>query len=571
MQFNLLNEPWVAVLCKDGSYAEVSLLDLFRHAHMYESFAGDSKAQDVAMMRFCLGILHRVFSQVNAQGIPYKQTSVDDVLNVWKGLYDMGHFPDVVTDYLIKWQDRFDLYDEKHPFYQVPADFFLMDMKKAEEKKLSVTALDANIAKSGNVNKLKVCATRSFGDDAVLSHAEAARWLIYRQTFDLASGKGYWKDSKTVKAERGGGADVSAFFLSFGAKLGHLVVHGSSLWETLLLNFAMLNNGETLFDYDPVCHTRTDLPGSPFWEWDQVVTVDDENVMRQQPTSPVALLCLRSRLVHLIPESDGVRYFWSTYGDYVTWQDNMTEQNSLFKLVKSKDKPMTRLPQSVSSRFFENFSGVVAADTSGLIGWLRCLQSVGYLPKDRALLFSGLSLEVGDMNSAIKDVHFGEMSFSSVLLQQTLGLACIRISEELKLMDDIRFLMGRLAVNFLTCKVRTQAGKSKIGQADGVSRIAKDTYGDAAERVILDWLKDLSEDDVTVHLETSCGCLRKQLIGLARRMGDSMFASLPDFSGRVDGDTVHVPEKYLRFFHRDLSKLEIGKKSASQKGKGSAV
>ena len=28
-------------------------------------------------------------------------------------------FPDIVIDYLRQWQDRFYLFDDKHPFYQV--------------------------------------------------------------------------------------------------------------------------------------------------------------------------------------------------------------------------------------------------------------------------------------------------------------------------------------------------------------------------------------------------------------------------------------------------------------------
>lgn len=570
MQFNLLTEPWVAVLKKDGGNAEVGLMDLFIRAHEYEALAGDSKTQDVAMMRFLLGILHRVFSQVNAQGVPYKQTSADVVLDVWKDLYDLGQFPPAVAAYLDKWRDRFDLYDEKHPFYQVPEDFFTADAEKAEEKKLSVTALDANIAKSANVNKLKICAMRSFGDDAILSHAEAARWLIYRQCFDMAASKGYWKNSKDVREER---CDKSAavFNLSFGAKLGHLFVQGSSLWETLMLNFTMLNCGDSLFDYDPVCKTKADLSGAPFWEWDTPVTPADENLMRNQPDSPVALLCLRSRLVHLIPDASGVRHFWSTYGDAVNWSNNMTEQNSLFKTITPKDKPTVRLPQSVSSRFFEMFSGVVASDTSGVISWLRQLQLRGYISRDRAFVFSGLSVEVGEMNAVIKDVHSGEMSFSSVLLQGTMGLSCERISQELKIVEKIQTLVGQLAVSFLTCKVRTQTGKTRIKQADGVAQVAKACYADKSEQLILDWFRGLSPEDVSVNIEASCLDLRKKLVQLARRLGDNMFAALPSFSGRVDKETVYIPERYLEQFHKDMSRIEKGKKSASQKGKGSSV
>lgn len=571
MQFNLLHEPWIAVMKKDGTHTEVGLLELFDKAHEYAFLAGDSKAQDVALMRFMLGVLHRVFSQVDAAGVSYKQTSADVVLGVWKDLYDLGHFPAAIRDYLTRWHDRFDLYDEKYPFYQVPAEFFIADAVKAEDKKMSVTALDGNILKSANVNKLKICATRAFGDGAILSHAEAARWLIYRQHFDVAAGKGYWKDSKAVKAERN--SDVSAFFVSFGTKLGHLWIQGASLWETLMLNFVMLSHGVSLFDYEPVCTTAADLPGVPFWELDDVPVPADENQFRNLPLSPVALLCLRSRMVHLIPEENGVRYFWSTYGDYVDWSNNNTEQNSLFRILVSKDKSPVREPdRTISSRFFESFSGVVASDTSGVIDWLRCLQANGHLGHERAFIFSGLCVELGDATgSIIKDIHAGEMSFSSVLLQNTMDKACNCISKELQIVKDISYEVGRLAENFLSCKVKTQVGKNKIGQVKGVTDTAKGYYMDEAGRIVLDWFRKLSDVDVTENLVASCITLRKSLVREARRLGENMFNALPSYSGRTDGTKAYVPERYLKFFCENLLAIERGVSTKSKKGKGSSV
>ena len=51
VEFNLLDEPWVRVLCPDCTVREVSLTDALLHAHEYKSLAGELPTQDVAVLR----------------------------------------------------------------------------------------------------------------------------------------------------------------------------------------------------------------------------------------------------------------------------------------------------------------------------------------------------------------------------------------------------------------------------------------------------------------------------------------------------------------------------------------
>ena len=64
-EFNLLDEPWIRVRHPDCSVEEVSLKTLFAHAHEYEDLAGETPAQDLAMLRLLLAVLHCVFSRKN--------------------------------------------------------------------------------------------------------------------------------------------------------------------------------------------------------------------------------------------------------------------------------------------------------------------------------------------------------------------------------------------------------------------------------------------------------------------------------------------------------------------------
>ena len=67
-EFNLLDEPWIRVRTRDCRVEEVSLKDVFVHAHEYEDLAGETAAQDVAMLRLLLAVLHCIFSRVDENG-----------------------------------------------------------------------------------------------------------------------------------------------------------------------------------------------------------------------------------------------------------------------------------------------------------------------------------------------------------------------------------------------------------------------------------------------------------------------------------------------------------------------
>ena len=67
-EFNLLDEAWIRVIYPDCREKEVSLLDLFRHAHEYEGLAGETSAQNTAVLRVLLAILHAVFEHTDAEG-----------------------------------------------------------------------------------------------------------------------------------------------------------------------------------------------------------------------------------------------------------------------------------------------------------------------------------------------------------------------------------------------------------------------------------------------------------------------------------------------------------------------
>lgn len=155
--FNLIDEPWISVVTDyKGATKLVGLREFFQNAHTYIALAGDMPTQDFAVMRFLLAILHTVFSRYDAHGEVYEMIEVNDrmqqvekvyeedeeeyedaLMETWRDLWTAEKCPDIVVQYLETWHDRFYLFDEKYPFYQVTEkEIDASRMSKSEPSKI---------------------------------------------------------------------------------------------------------------------------------------------------------------------------------------------------------------------------------------------------------------------------------------------------------------------------------------------------------------------------------------------------------------------------------------------------
>ncbi|MEX2784515.1 type I-E CRISPR-associated protein Cse1/CasA [Streptococcus sp. H49] len=242
-RFNLLDEPWISVVYDErGHTKEVSFLELFAHAHQYKDLAGDTKTQDFAVLRVLLAVLHTVFSRFDADGNPYDYLEVDeqfrqveaveeediedyeaDLYDTWVNLWEQGQFPDIVSQYLEKWRNRFYLFDEDYPFFQVK-------MKNLQEKfdlsgkieELTGKTMNRLVSESGNKSSLFSPRTELDNNKDMLSESEIVRWLSAYHS----------------SAEVGGRLTSLGLTTSSGwlYKKGGIYFRGTSLFETLLLN-----------------------------------------------------------------------------------------------------------------------------------------------------------------------------------------------------------------------------------------------------------------------------------------------------------------------------------------------
>lgn len=269
-RFNLIDEPWISVVIDyKGTTKLVGLKEFFENAHTYIALAGDMPTQDFAVMRFILAILHTVFSRYDAQGNAYETVTLNDrmqqleevdqgdyedyedaLLDTWKDLWKAGKFPDIVLKYLDAWHDRFYLYDDKYPFYQVTKEIISKVNAQFTDNTCTTAIvcpklINRTISESGN--KIALFSPRCNSNKNNLTDAELVRWLITFQAVSNASDKKSIIKDKTLQKSIG---------WIYG--LGGLFFSSNNLFKTLLFNF-ILKHPDSQYN----------VPQHPAWELEQ--------------------------------------------------------------------------------------------------------------------------------------------------------------------------------------------------------------------------------------------------------------------------------------------------------------
>ena len=215
--FCLLNDPWIPI----AGLGEVSLTELFTHPEYAR--LGGSPIEKVVILRFLLCIAHA-------------STPIPDV-DAWSALTP-EKLAENALEYLEKWKDRFDLYDEKRPFLQFPQ---LRDIEKLEKNSSEWWPLSIN-----GMQNNTILTQMDYATD--YTESEKVRLLL--------SGVCYSCRRKGTKAL------ISYSLMGEGNGFLHSFLLGESIIQTIYLN--MLTDEEIsgvgIFDKEGL--------GKPFWEWD---------------------------------------------------------------------------------------------------------------------------------------------------------------------------------------------------------------------------------------------------------------------------------------------------------------
>lgn len=303
--FNVITDPWIRAIDKQGTVKSYGLRDLFRHLHELDGVVDTSPIVECAMLDF-LGVFLMDI---------YKFRDVYALKNLLEcGSIDMDKFDAYVSE-CEKNGSRFDLYDPEHPFYQCRHDE--TDASAALKPAASIF-IDVP---SGN-NSLWFTPGHKNENEHEFTDAECIRRLLTIPYFAHANGIG------------GGQASV------IHPNSVHTFILGNNLFETVIYNCVSASS---------VPNIGYDEPG-PVWRRDDIQWPDDVHKNSYRITSLLEGMTLPARNVHLVPDDDGMvrkvyLSFAFRFSKNTNWRDihcTIAESN--------KDKNSIRFTQASSGR-----------------------------------------------------------------------------------------------------------------------------------------------------------------------------------------------------------------------------
>lgn len=481
-EFNLLEEPWIRVLKQDCTVEEVSLTDALIHAHEYLDLAGEISTQDIAILRLLLAVLQTVFYRVDQDGEEAALENCSDALERWKTLWDMCRIPQKpVLDYFNTWRERFWLFHPERPFYQVP---------EAETgTKYGAAKLNGEISESSN--KPRLFSSYAKGEKTKLTYSQAARWLVYINSFDDTS----------AKPKNHGLPSVGAGWLG---KLGLIFAKGKNLAETLLLNLVLLRDGEELWEEPKPC-----------WESEKPRT--GERTKIYQPEDAAGLLTLQSRRLILHRQNGFVVGFSLIGGDFFDKENAFCEQMTIWRTSQNKKtEPVYYQPMrhDFSKQFWREFPAAFPdnseAHTPGVVSWIVLLQTERLLDRQKMFYFKIVSTAYGDKDFFVNDSFFDTLAFNSRILTDMEKRWRRMVIDEINNCESLAGKVGKLAKDL-------EVATGTDGQ--GSAKKAKEEFYYEIDQPFRRWLYSLDMDkSVDEAAEKWRSEAKKIAYALGRRM-----------------------------------------------------
>lgn len=215
--FSLLTEPWIRCQLADGTPASLSIRDIFDGRHSVRSIRGESPAQDYAVLRVLLAIYWRAHRTDVAVEPGDTFSSEEWFEDAWE-IAASGGRDDSVLEYLDQHADRFDLLHPEQPFMQVADLHTEKGVTFTVERIIPEAESDYFTMRTGRGR-------------ASLGFAEAARWVIYTQSYDYSGIKSGAVGDDRVK--NGKGYPIGT---GWTGMTGGTTIVGTTLRETLVLN-----------------------------------------------------------------------------------------------------------------------------------------------------------------------------------------------------------------------------------------------------------------------------------------------------------------------------------------------
>lgn len=485
-EFNLLYKPWILAKNQQNELKEYSILDIFKYAHEIKQLDGEIPTQDISIMRLLLAIMHGAFITDNVE-------DREDAKNIWQEIWESKQFPyDIIEDYLVGYQERFWLFHPQYPFYQVSNIVeAINEYKKTNGKKINkeenikpVARLIGELSQSDN--QLRLFAGRNAEQQKVLSYSEAARWLIHLNAFDDDSAK-----NPTPKG------------VGYLGQLGLIYAQGENLFETLLLNFVLIDDRKEIFD---------DCKQGAKAYWEKPVCVKVENLI-SQPNAQKDLLTMQSRRILLKHNNNQqVTGYLLTMGDYFDKEQVLL--NEQMTLWKKDDKENKSVPKkhSVEKQLWRDFSAIIPpANTirpAGVINWIEYLQQAKVISHNMLKICTvGIKYELKGAGWQLIDFINDSLQINAAVLGELGENWVYEISRILPLIDKGLYTLGQLAVNI------TKAEGNTVKDTKNIIQTAKSQGYYSLDKRMRQWLVSINpETDEIEERIPECRKIAKNII-----------------------------------------------------------
>lgn len=511
--FNLVDEPWLLARTTDGRTEELSLRGVFARAGQLTEILGEIPTQGFALLRLVLAVLARAVD------------GPEDELE-WRDLWAADSPPmDRVDAYLERVRDRFDLFHPTHPFFQVA------DLRTAKGEVSGLEKLLADVP-TGH----PYFTTRSGSGLARLTPAEAARWLVHLQAFDVSGIKSGAVGDPRVKGGRG-----YPIGTGWTGNLGGLAVQGDTLWRTLLLNTVPLERVELVAPH------RRDRPA---WEAPPAGPAEAAD-LAERPYGPLDLYTWQSRRVRLHGGRDGVTGVVVTNGDSLSaqnrwrvepmtaWRRSQNQERSLgLALVYM---PRRHDPSRALWRGLANLLPLEAprgkADggepsvTAAVVEWAGQV-----LGGHSAVTLRAVGMAYGSQSSVVDDVIDDRLVLTAGVLSSTDPALPRAAVDAVAATEDAVGALRSLAANLVS------AGGGREALVDGARDRAAEVAYAALDGPFRLWLTTLAPG---TDVDEARARWHREARRVLHRIGRDLVADAPptSWSGRdVNGRRVTAPE-----------------------------
>lgn len=458
-RFNLIDNPWITVRDISGDAEIVSIREAFSRANVIRRISGELPSQDFALLRILLAVLYRAL----------EETAKDDPVSHWAQLWKAPELPlDRIDQYLDRWGHRFNLFDEAAPWFQV-AD---LASTSGETKPVDLLIPDCPI--NGGLFTMR------HGYSSITA-AEAARWLVHCQAYDISGIKSGAVGDPRVKG--GKGYPIGQGWCGW---MGGITVVGDSLKETLLLNYVPTHQSED---------------DRPIWELSPLTAAPRVNA---EATGQVALFTWPQRRIRLFPDTKGnVVSVLITNGDPVDYpfqRNNETMTGWRYSEPQSKKfKADIYMPRGFNptESIWRGLPALLANDvederfkSASVLKWSADLAGNEVLPESQLIKVETVGVSYGPQSASWNEIFTDELAFN-IRLAAAHGFP----AKEIVFAAVARAVAGVRAVSSLAGNLQVAAGGDPGPASDRATALALS----ALDNGFRNWLRGFNPDGGLEH------------------------------------------------------------------------